>query len=80
MPEIRFVLNISPDAYLAYYEGAARSVVARGLDGRTVQFPANALRRHLTHDGIRGLFALEYDESGKITRIRRVGDGEKEDG
>jgi len=80
MSEIRFFLNISPDAYLAYYEGAARSVVARGLDGRTVKFPADVLRRHLTRDGIRGLFALEYDDNGKFTRIRKLGDGEREDG
>ena len=72
MPSIRFRLDISPESYLAYYQGAARNVVATGRDGRRIQFPADRLRPFVTHDGVRGEFELEFDANNKFVAMRRV--------
>jgi hypothetical protein len=70
--EITFKLNISPEAYLRYYQGAVRDVIARGHDGRTIQFPAGLLRRFLTHDGIYGEFRLRFDASHRLVSLDRI--------
>jgi hypothetical protein len=70
--EITFELNITPEAYLRYYQGAVRDVITRGHDGRTVQFPAGLLRRFLTHDGIRGEFRLRFDARHKLVSLDRI--------
>ena len=70
--EITFVLSISPEAYLSYYQGAVREVVARGHDGRTIQFPAGLLRRFLTHDGIHGEFRIRFDANHKLVSLDRI--------
>jgi hypothetical protein len=73
MSVVRFRLDISPESYLAYYQGVARSVVVTGLDGRRVQFPADRLRPFVTHDGVRGEFELEFDGNNKFVAMRRIG-------
>lgn len=72
MPSIRFRLDISPELYLAHYQGVARSVIVTGLDGRRVQFPAERLRPFVSHDGVRGEFELEFDANHKFVALRRV--------
>jgi hypothetical protein len=69
---VRFALNISPDLYLSYYEGAARAVVVESFDGRSIQFPANVLQQFVTRDGIQGVFEMEFDEKNKFVAIRRI--------
>ncbi len=70
--KVRFSLHIPGDVYLAYYQGAARAVVVRTADGRTVQFPAEALRPFVTRDGIHGAFEMEFDAHNKLLDLRRV--------
>ncbi len=72
MASVRFRLDISAEDVLRYYSGTARDVVARGLDGRTIRFPANRLRPHVRVDGVHGLFELEYDEGGRFKRLARL--------
>ena len=72
--KIRFALNIPQDTLLSYYEGAARTVAVKSLDGRSIQFPANILRQFVTGDGVRGIFELEFDENNKFVNMRRVSD------
>jgi hypothetical protein len=69
---VRFALNISGDVYLSYYEGAARAVVVKSFDGRSIQFPANILQQFVTRDGIHGVFEMAFDENNKFVAIRRV--------
>ena len=71
---IRFRLSISPDDYLAYYQRAARDVIAVTEDGRRVKFPASALQRFIGHEGIHGLFELQFDGDRKLRGLRRLGD------
>jgi hypothetical protein len=71
---VRFTLRIPSDEYLAYYEGSARAVVVNSSDGRNIQFPAEHLRRFVTHDGIQGTFEMEFDEKNKFVNVRRIDD------
>lgn len=72
MPEIRVTLSISPDKYLAFYQGVADTVMTRAADGRKVKFPARVLRPFLTHDGIHGDFVIEFSERHKFVGIKKL--------
>lgn len=74
MQEIRFRLNLTAAEFLAFYKGAAREVVTKALDGRTVRFPAAVLRPHVLHNGVHGVFALRYDDANKFTELVRIAD------
>jgi len=66
-------IHLSADDYLRYYRGSARSVYARDLQGRVVQFPANLLQRFVTEDGVDGTFEIATTSAGKLLEIRRLG-------
>jgi uncharacterized protein YqjF (DUF2071 family) len=72
--QIRFYLNLSAEKYLSHYQGAARNVSVRSVDGRRVTFPAVHLRRFITHDGIQGEFVLTFDADNKFLGLERIGD------
>lgn len=65
-------LNISADDYLRYYSGQIKSVNATAMDGRRVQFPASILQKVVTHMGVHGRFAIEFDSAGRFQSIHRV--------
>jgi len=64
-------LHISADAYQRLYRGEARNVVARDSEGRRVQFPALALRRFVTAEGIHGVFLIRVDANHRLVDIQR---------
>jgi len=72
--EVIFSLHISADDYLYYYKGKAKYVLTKSRDGRNIKFPADALRRFLTHDGVFGQFRLRFDENHKLISIEKIGD------
>ena len=63
---IRLRLSIPADEYLAYYRHEADQVMARSVDGRSIQFPASALRRYVTRGGINGLFEIVVDADNRL--------------
>ena len=65
MNRYTFPLHISSEAYLDYYRGAARHVIAQCVNGQTVQFPASLLQQFVTLEGIHGKFVLTVDENNK---------------
>lgn len=65
-------LNIPPDEFKLLYEGVAKSVNARSLDGRTVKFPANILRPFVSHSGVVGTFAIHFSEDNRFNRIEKI--------
>ena len=73
MPQLRINLNISRDEYLKWYSATAQHVITTALDGRKVRFPANVLQPFVTYSGVRGLFEIEFTESGKFRSIQRLG-------
>ncbi len=71
---ICFRLSISTDKYLSYYKGLVNGVSVKAEDGRQIRFPANAVQRFLSHEGIYGRFEIHFDENNKLVGIERIGD------
>lgn len=71
MPAYRFSLNIPRETYMRYYQGAVSAVIAHDDQGRRVQFPASALRAHVTADGVQGRFVMTTDEAHKLLSLER---------
>lgn len=69
---IRFRLAISAEEYLAYYQGSAQEVVASSDDDRVIRFPASAIRKFVTHDGVFGHFEIFFDENNKLIGIQQI--------
>ena len=72
--EVIISLHITAEDYLDYYKGRAKYVLAQSQDGRKVKFPANALQRFLSHDGVFGFFRLCFDENYKLISIDKIDD------
>ena len=73
MPNSLFYLNISAQEYLRVYQGSARQVVVQGIDGATLSFPAEHLRRFVSRDGVQGRFVLHYDSDNKFISLQKLG-------
>ncbi len=69
---IRFRLAMPTEKYLAYYQGRAQNIVTRSEDNRNIEFPASAIRNFLTHDGVYGLFEIQFDENNKLIKIEQI--------
>jgi len=65
-------LDISADEYRRLYSGAARTVVARDLQGRRLQFPASALRPFVSRTGVQGVFIIRVDGDNRLLGIERA--------
>lgn len=72
MPTIDVIIELSPEACLAHYEGRVGVVHTRSLDGRSVAFPAEALRRVVARDGVHGVFRLTFSAEGRFEKIQRL--------
>lgn len=72
MPTVTLSLSISPEEYLAHYQGAAKEVIAKDHLGRTVRFPSNILQPFVTHSGIAGTFRIEFDDNNRFQKISKV--------
>ncbi len=70
--EIIFHLNILADEYVQYYNGTAKYVATKSVDGRSIRFPVNILQPYLTHSGVSGKFSMRYDENNKFVSIKKI--------
>lgn len=70
--QILIDLNISAAEWLRIYRGEAYNVSTLARDGRRVHFPARILQRFVAHEGVRGSFAIAFDEKGKFQQISRL--------
>lgn len=69
---IRFHLALPANKYLAFYRGIASNIVVRSVDNINIKFPASAVRRFLTHDGIFGLFEIQFNHDNKLIGVKRI--------
>ena len=69
---IRVQLAISAEEYLAYYQGSAQVVIARSDDNKVIQFPASAIRKFVTRDGVYGTFEIVFDENNKLIAVEPI--------
>jgi hypothetical protein len=75
MPQtVRFRLNLSKDAMLAHYQGAAAQVSVQAEDGRRIQFPAIWLRRFVTDGGVAGRFEMHFGDDNRLVDLQRIAD------
>ena len=72
MLQYRFHLSISAEEFLDYYRGTVRHVIAKDTTGKTVQFPASLLQKHVMPEGIHGDFLLTCDENHKVVSLQRI--------
>lgn len=68
---VKFSLAIPREEYLSYYAGMAREVAVKAFDGRRIRFPAGILQQFVAHDGIHGVFEVEFDTDNRFVAIRR---------
>jgi hypothetical protein len=66
-------LAISAEEFQRMYEGSAKTVFARSMDGRSIRFPASILRPFVLHTGVRGRFQIDFDEENRFSSIKRLG-------
>lgn len=76
MHSISFTLILSTEEFRKYYRGTVRSVVVTSDDGRSLKFPASALQKFVTNDGVQGRFTLLFDDDNKLVGIERI-EGDK---
>jgi hypothetical protein len=69
-----FSLKISRQEYLRYYAGDAKIVQVRSIHGLLLQFPASALKKHVTHQGINGHFVIKFDDNNKLIAVNKMAD------
>ena len=67
-----FILHITPEQYQAYYTGSARNITVKAEDGRSLNFPANAMQKFVMHDGIHGRFKIAFDQNNKLLGVSRL--------
>ncbi len=72
MNEIRFRLEISAQEYLKYYQGDVDSVQVTIASGQTIQFPASALQKHVSQNGVNGSFRIIFDDNNKMISLERI--------
>ena len=72
MNEMRFRLEITVQEYLRFYQGQVDSVRVEILGGKTIQFPASALRKFVDQNGVNGTFRISYDNNNKMIGFERV--------
>lgn len=66
-------LHIPTAELLRYYRGKANAVVVLARSGERVRFPADALRKYVDREGIRGTFSLSVDGANRLRGIERLG-------
>jgi hypothetical protein len=65
-------LNIPTAELLRYYRGAASVVVTADRYGRSIRFPASALRPFVSSAGVHGRFLLCVDDHNRLQQIQAV--------
>lgn len=65
-------VTITATEYLKTYQAPGAVVSTRSSDGRRVRFPANILQPFVTHSGIAGRFAIEFDQWAKFKSITKL--------
>lgn len=72
MPILLLDIALSAQSLRAVYQGRANRVLLTSREGRRVSLPAHHLRSFLTHAGVYGCFALEFNDQGQLLSLRQV--------
>ena len=69
---LRFRLTIPRDEVMRYYHGVARNVIAQAENGQRLQFPAEHIRKFIDHNGVNGLFSINFSDDNKLISLQRI--------
>jgi hypothetical protein len=72
MRRFQFRLDLTAAACEQYYRGQVSQVLARSIDGTSIQFPALLIKPFVSVNGVHGLFTLTCDDDGKNSNLQRV--------
>lgn len=72
MPSLVLDIALPAERFLAVYQGRANRVMLFSRDGRKVSLPAHHLKPFLRHDGINGIFELEFSVNGELLKLRKL--------
>lgn len=72
MQKMIFQLDISPQKYHSYYQGAAKFIYVQTEDGRTLKFPASEMQKFVSHAGIQGRFEIIFNDRHKLVSLNRI--------
>ena len=70
MTEFEFTLHLSAEEYLQFYEGVAKFIQVRSHCGKTIEFPAEKMRKFVLKDGIHGVFVMQLDNKNKLLSLK----------
>ena len=72
MPSLVLDIALPAERFLAVYRGSANRVLLFSRDGRKVSLPARHLRPFLRHEGIYGVFELQFSGTGELLELRQL--------
>lgn len=58
--------------YLSYYKGQTRSISVQATSGERIEFPAEHVRQYVSHDGVRGLFEICFDDQQRFISLTQI--------
>ncbi|MGH1486139.1 MAG: DUF2835 family protein [Cellvibrionaceae bacterium] len=53
-------------------KGKAYSVYTRTTEGKSIRFPANILQPFVTHQGVQGVFSIQFDRDNRFIAIHSL--------
>lgn len=66
-------MNVTYQAFLSHYSGAASTVLVVTEQGLKLQLPASRFRSFLTQLGVKGCFRLTTDQNNRFLNLEQVG-------
>ncbi len=72
MKKIIVDLSIPAEHFVTLYSGTVKDVQAVSREGLSVRFPGRILQKYVDHQGVRGTFAIEFDEANKFKAITKI--------
>ena len=71
MAKITVGVSLTASQYEEMYRGSKKHVIARSTDGRRVRLPLLSFQKFISHDGLHGIFDVEFDEHNKLINIEK---------
>ena len=65
-------IGLSADQLKRFYSGRVQYVWTRDEQGTSLQFPLQALRPFVTHDGVAGRFRVRVSAEQRLLGIERI--------
>ncbi len=71
MAKITIGVSLTASQYEEMYRGSKKHVIAHSSDGRRVRLPLLVFQKFITHEGLHGIFEVEFDEHNKLVNLEK---------